>query len=36
MIMLFDRYFCYSWDDVKKMKREIINKPNKVFINGGK
>lgn len=31
-----DKYFCHSWDDVKKMKREIINKPNKVFINGGK
>lgn len=31
-----DKYFCYGWDDVKNMKREIINKPNKVFINGGK
>lgn len=30
-----DHYFCYGWDDVKKMKKEIINKPNKVFINGG-
>lgn len=31
-----DKYFCYSWKDVKKMKQEIIAKPNKVFINGGK
>ena len=40
--MLFDRYASEEFDDnyddclVKKMKREIINKPNKVFINGGK
>lgn len=29
-----DKYFCYEWADVKKMKKEIIAKPNKVFING--
>lgn len=29
-----DKYFCHSWSEVKKMKKEIIAKPNKVFING--
>lgn len=28
-----DKYFCHSWEEVKKMKKDIIAKPNKVFIN---
>lgn len=34
MSMLFDRYFCHYWSEVDAMKKEIIAKPNKVFING--
>lgn len=29
-----NKYFCYSWADVKTMKKKIIDMPNKVFING--
>lgn len=30
-----NKYFCYSWQDVKAMKKKIIDMPNKIFINGG-
>lgn len=29
-----DRYFCHYWSEVDAMKKEIIAKPNKVFMNG--
>lgn len=33
-VVIDDVYFTYSKADFKKIKKEIINKPNKVFING--
>ena len=30
-----NKYFCCSWQDVKAMKKKIIDMPNKIFINGG-
>lgn len=35
-VVIDDVYFVHSKSDIKNMKKEIIAKPNKVFINGGK